>query len=199
MKRLLAIKKEMTQVFDENGKIIPVTILDISNNYMVAEVSTDKAEKRILIGKDEKANPNNAETGKYKSLGFVPKMVIESKNDDREFNEGEVEFDDLKGKEINVTGISKGKGFQGVVKRWGFKGMSRTHGTKDKHRAPGSVGAGTDPSRVFKGKKMAGQMGAKRVTIENLKIVEHDKENNFILVKGSVPGPKKSELIVSYK
>ena len=177
----------MSQMFDEKGRVIPLTwieagpcvVLQIKNKekdgYEAVQVCFEKKSKNI----------KKTEKGKeYKYLKEFPifnsqfSMKVGDKIDVSIFKEGD---------KVKVSGISKGKGFQGVVKRWGFRGASKTHGTKHMWRKPGSIGA-TDAERVFKGKKMAGRMGGEKVTIKILEMVKIDKEKNFIGVKGAVPG-----------
>ena len=195
----------MTQIFDKKGNVIPCTIIDVNNVKFI-----DRKEKQkhgydaVILGIGEKKHKNKAELGKYKELKCVPRKVVEFRVDDlNEYDKykigDKIEADifTLEDK-IKVTGITKGKGFQGVVKRWGFKGGQRTHGQSDRKRAPGSIGAGTDPGRVWKGKKMPGHMGMKVKSIMNLKVEKVDKENGLICVKGAVPGSRNS-IIKLYK
>ena len=200
MKALIAQKKEMTQIFSEDGAVVPVTIVDVNDVYVVTKNNTEKnGYNSVVLGKGKKKNANKPEVGKYKKLGFVPNFVREIRDMNVEteentklgaeiFSEGDI---------IQVTGISKGKGFQGVMKRWNFSGGPKTHGQSDRWRAPGSIGSGTTPGRVYKGKKMAGRMGSDQVTVKNLKVVMVDKENGLIAIKGAIPGNKGSYLVVS--
>lgn len=192
MKYLLGIKKGMTRVY-EGDSSIPVTVLD-QEGCVVTHVAKNGYE----IGIGQKKNSNKALTGKYKELGFVPQFtywVSEEVGDLKVGDKVELTAETLVelGK-INIKGVSKGKGFQGVVKRHGFAGGSRTHGQSDRLRAPGSIGAGTDPGRVFKGKRMAGRMGSDFLTVANKKIVA--VKDNYVLVSGAVPGANGSLVIV---
>lgn len=192
----------MTQYFDTDGRAVAVTIVDVSNNVVIGKktVETDGYESTIL-GLGTKKNYSKVEKKKYAKLGFVPKHIVETKNlplEDDKVNKP-LEIEGIENKTVNVTGISKGKGFQGVVKRWGFHGGPKTHGQSDRHRAPGSIGSGTTPGRVYKGKKMAGRMGGVRKTIENLKIVKYLREENLVLIKGAIPGNKGGLVVIKIK
>lgn len=183
MKAILGIKKGMTRVFD-GEKSIPVTVVDV-NGCKVSKIEGEKVE----LGLGKKNNATKALEGKYKALGFVPKY---RKSFDGILVEGvevgkDIQAEDfVKGDIVNLSGVSKGKGFAGVVKRWGFKGGPRTHGQSDRLRAPGSIGAGADPGRVWKGTRMGGRMGSDNVTVKNKRIV--DVKETYLLVSGPVPG-----------
>lgn len=197
-------KKEMTQLFQEDGKVVPCTIIDVSGVKVVGKRSKAKdGYEAIILGLGKKKRPTKAEVGKYKGLKYVPQYVREFRLEKSEegFKTGEeVKLDRFKvGDKIYVTGTTKGKGFQGVVKRWGFHGGDRTHGQSDRERAPGSIGAGTDPGRVFKGKKMPGHMGNRAKTVLNLKVVKVDDKNSLLCVKGAVPGGRNSILKIYKK
>ena len=211
-KAILATKVGMTQVFSEDGTLTPVTVLQ-AGHCVVTQIKTvendgysavqvgfaDKKEKIVnkdKSGKKEIAHRHGvtkAEQGHFAKAGVSGKRFV------REFKlEGEYEPGQeitvsvfAAGDKIDATAISKGKGFQGAIKRHNQHRGPMTHGSKF-HRHAGSNGAASDPSKVFKGKKMPGQMGNKRITIQNLEVVRVDAENNLLLVKGSVPGPKKS-------
>jgi large subunit ribosomal protein L3 len=202
MKAIIAQKKEMTQVFDEDGKVVPVTIVDVNEVYMIGKKDEEKdGYQAIILGKGKKKNANKPEVGKYKKLGFVPNFIKEIRDTDVELEEN-TKIDATmfeNGEVISVTGDTKGKGFQGVVKRWNFHGGPKTHGQSDRWRAPGSIGSGTTPGRVYKGKKMAGRMGGNQITVNNLEIVLVDKENGLIGIKGSIPGNKGSYIIIKSK
>jgi len=185
MKALIGIKKGMTRVI-KGDKIVPVTVLDISGCIL-----SNKEKMGFELGLGEKKKPSKALAGKYKEAKRIPLFRRYFRGDLGE----EVKIgDEIKGEiftvgeKVTVTGISKGKGFAGVVKRWGFKGGPRTRGQSDRLRAPGSIGAGTDPGRVLKGKKMGGRMGQDTVTIKDKEII--DIKENYILISGPVPGPK---------
>lgn len=183
MNAILGIKKGMTRVLSED-KMIPVTIVDTSSCKV-----TKKGEDYIELGLLEKRNPNKAELGQYKKIKYVPRY---RKVFNGEFGEDVNLGDEVKteifkiGDKVTVSSISKGKGFQGVVKRWGFKGGPRTHGQSDRLRAPGSIGAGTDPGRVWKGKKMGGRMGNQKITLNEREII--DINDNLLLISGPLPG-----------
>lgn len=197
----------MTQVFTKEGKVVPVTIVDINENVLVGKRSQEKhGYEAVIIGQGKKRNFTNAELGKYSDLGYVPKFVVESREEiaeedfEKQVNkELELKKDELEGKKVSVTGITKGKGFQGVMRRWGFHGGPKTHGQSDRWRAPGSIGAGTDPGRVFKGKKMPGHMGVERKTIKNLEIIKFLDDEGLVLIKGALPGPKNGNLIIKIR
>ena len=201
MNTLIAEKKGMTQLYDKEGHVSPVTVLEIGENYIVGMKQKEKdGYDAFIIGRGEKKNPTKPEKGKYKNLKFVPKKVIEVRLNQGDEMKGKVgdkiaiTFEE--GESVKVTSISKGKGFQGVVKRWGFAGGPKTHGQSDRERAPGSIGGGTTPGRVFKGKKMPGRMGGEKKTVEGLGLVKVDKENNLIAIKGAVPGSIGSIVLV---
>ncbi len=203
MSGIIGKKIGMTSLFDEEGKNIPCTVIQ-AGPCTVLQVRTVEKDGYIgfQLGFDDRSEKNvgKAMLGHFKKAGSTPKRKMV------EFHHG---FDDLKlgdvvavnlfaeGEFVDVTGTSKGKGFQGVVKRHGFGGvMQATHGQHNRLRAPGSIGAGSDPSRVFKGMRMAGRMGGKQVTVQNLQVVKVDEEKNLLVVKGAVPGPKNSYVII---
>ncbi len=199
MKAIIAQKREMTQVFNEDGLVVPVTIVDVNDVYVVGKKELTKdGYQATVLGKGKKKNANKPELGKFKKLGFVPNFLKELRDFDTESEENsKVDASLFKsGDKISVTGVSKGKGFQGVMKRWNFRGGPKTHGQSDRWRAPGSIGSGTTPGRVYKGKKMAGRLGADQVTVKNLKIVMVDEKNGLIAIKGALPGNKGSYLII---
>lgn len=197
---LIGKKVGMTQVVDDaTGKLTPVTVIDVSNN-VVCKVNTDAKSPIVEIGKDKQKKSNKADTGNYKELGFVPAYTtryrVDSVSEDlkatTELQAGMFAANDI----IDVSGVTKGKGFSGVVKRHGFSGGQRTHGASDRDRAPGSIGAGTTQGRVFKGHRMAGRDGRENVTIKNLRIMHVDNENGLIAVSGAIPGNKNAYVIV---
>ncbi len=185
MKAILGIKKGMTRVFKDN-KMIPVTIIDTS----LCKVANREGEQ-VEIGLLQKWKPTKSEVGRYKELKYVPQFrKVFSGDFGDEVSAGDEikpEFFD-EGEKVYVTSTSKGKGFQGVMKRWNFKGGQRTHGQSDRLRAPGSIGAGTDPGRVWKGKKMAGRMGSDRITLKDREVVAINDQ--YLLISGPVAGPK---------
>lgn len=196
MKGLIGKKVGMTQIFDSEGKAVPVTVVLVGPCY-VTQVRTEKGEgySSIQLGFEEK-NPKGLTGGE---LGHLTKNKLPPLKYLREFRTKDSTVavgDELGanifavGDRVDVSGTSKGKGFAGAVKRWHFSGGPKTHGQSDRQRATGSVGAGTTPGKVFKGKKMPGQMGNVRKTVQNLEIALVDEERNLIGIKGSVPGSK---------
>ncbi len=197
-KAILATKVGMTQIFDENGALIPVTVLQ-AGPCVVTQVKTvdNDGYSAVQVGFSDKREKlvNKPLKGHFDKAGVSCKRYLkEFKFEDAEnYALGQEIKADIfaAGDKIDATAISKGKGFQGAIKRHGQSRGPMAHGSKY-HRHAGSNGAASDPSKVFKGKKMPGQMGNKKVTIQNLEIVQVDAENNLLLVKGAVPGPKKS-------
>ncbi|MEQ8350412.1 MAG: 50S ribosomal protein L3 [Leptospiraceae bacterium] len=194
-KGLIGRKLGMTQVFDEKGNVIPVTVLE-AGPCVVTDLRTEAQHgyKAIQLGFSEVKEKalSKAEIGHVKKNGIAPqRTLMEFRDADLEVEVGASVAVDLfsAGDLVRVTAISKGKGFQGVMKRHGFGGGRATHGSHF-HRAPGSIGASSDPSRVFKGKKMPGHTGQLRTSVSNLKVMQVDLDNNRILVKGAVPGPR---------
>ena len=213
-KAILATKVGMTQIFNEDGSLIPVTVLQAgpcvvtqvktveNDGYSAVQVGFVEKKERIVnkdaSGKKEvihRHGVNKAEAGHFKKAGTTSKRYVREfkfENAEEYTLGAEIKADIFAaGDKVDATAISKGKGFQGAIKRHNQHRGPMTHGSKF-HRHAGSNGAASDPSKVFKGKKMPGHMGSKRITIQNLEIVRVDAENNLILVKGSVPGPKKS-------
>ncbi len=201
MSGLIGKKVGMTSVFDDVGNSIPCTVVEVAPN-VVTHVKSDDGKDgydavQLAAGEANEKSVTSAELGQYDRAGTTPKKkVIEFR---RDFDVDEVALgDELRaadvfeeGDIVHVVGISKGKGFQGVVKRHGFRGVgSRTHGQHNRERAPGSIGASSDPSRVFPGMRMAGRKGNARTTIRNLEVVRILDEQNVVLIKGAVPGPK---------
>ena len=199
-KGILGKKVGMTQYFTENGELIPVTVIEAQPN-VVLQVKTSETDgyEAVQLGYDDKREvlANKPHKGHVAKANATPKRFI------REFRDvelGECEVGQeitvetfAVGDIVDVTGTSKGKGFQGAIKRHGQSRGPMSHGSRY-HRRPGSMGAASTPSRVMKGKKLPGQMGGERVTIQNLEIVAVNAEDNVILIKGNVPGPKKSLL-----
>ena len=194
----------MTQVFGENGELIPVTVIEATPN-VVLQVKTleNDSYSALQLGYQDKRQvlSNKPEQGHVAKANTTPKRYIreirDAALDEHEVGQ-EVSVEIFAaGDVVDVTGTSKGKGFQGVVKRHGFGGVGQaTHGQHNRLRAPGSIGAGSDPSRVFKGMRMAGRMGGKQVTVQNLQVLKVDEEQNLLVVKGAVPGAKNSYVIV---
>lgn len=197
-KGILGKKVGMTQVFTESGELVPVTVIEAKPNVVlqVKTVETD-GYNAVQLGFDDKRNvlSNQPEQGHVKKADTSPKRFIREIRDaelgDVEVGSGITVETFKQGDIIDVTGTSKGKGFQGVIKRHNQSRGPETHGSRY-HRRPGSMGQAADPARVFKGKKLPGRMGGQTTTIQNLEIVRVDADKNVILVKGNVPGPKKS-------
>lgn len=197
-KGILGRKVGMTQVFTENGELIPVTVIEAAANVVlqVKTIETDGYEA-VQFGFDDKREilSNKPAKGHVAKANTAPKRFIREFNDVElgEYEVGqEIKVDVFQaGDIVDVTGTSKGHGFQGAIKRHGQSRGPMSHGSRY-HRRPGSMGAASDPSRVFKGKKLAGRMGGDRVTVQNLEVVRVDTDKNVILVKGNVPGAKKS-------
>ena len=196
---LLGKKVGMTSVFDDEGNNIACTVIEASPNVVtqVKEEDGPDGYDAVQLAFDDKKEKNTTQAmqGHFADADANPKQVVKEFRDfDDEVEKGDrVRVEDLfdEGEIVDVVGVSKGKGFQGVVKRHGFSGVGMTtHGQSDRQRHPGSIGASADPSRVFKGMRMAGRTGGERTKIENLTVVRVLPEHDAILIKGSVPGPK---------
>ena len=201
-KAILAKKLGMTQIFDETGKVIPVTVIEAGPNAVIQKKTVENdGYEAVQVGfVDLKEKKTNKPTkGHFAKAGVTPKKFIkEFRLDDvSALNVGdEIKADIFEaGEKVDVAGISKGKGYAGTIKRWGQHRGPMTHGS-GYHRGPGSMGMCSDPGRVFKGKRLPGHMGVERVTIQNLAVVRVDAEKNIILIKGGLPGPKGGLLIV---
>ena len=203
MPGLIGKKIGMTSVFGADGKNIPCTVIE-AGPCVVTQVKTVETDgyEAVQLAFDDKKEKNTTKplSGHFKKAGATPKRkVVEFQEFDNELKLGEEVGVDLfdENSFVDITGISKGKGFQGVVKRYNFRGVGdATHGQHNRLRAPGSIGAASYPARVFKGMRMAGRTGGDRVKVENLKVIKVIPENNLILIKGSVPGAKGSYLII---
>lgn len=210
MKFILGEKQEMGQIFDENGKVIPITFIKAELNIITQIKNKDKdgyTAAQVGFGKRKLKNIKKPQKGHLKTFiektGYGTRFMKEfriKEDDIAKFNLGdEITVETFQeGDKVEVSGISKGKGFQGVVKRHGFHGGPRTHGQKHSEREPGSIGS-VWPQRVLKGKRMAGRMGSDRVTVKGLKIVKIDKENNILAVQGAVPGRRGTLLEIKVK
>jgi large subunit ribosomal protein L3 len=196
---MIGRKLGMAQIYNENGHAQAVTAIE-AGPCVVTQVKTVAREgyDAVQFGFGEARRLKSPQRGHLKGLGqlrflreFPAADLVEAKVGDR-VDVGQFKAGDM----VNVTGVSRGKGFAGVVKRHHFAGGPKTHGQSDRHRAPGSVGATTTPGRVFKGLRMAGQMGSRRVTVRNLEVVEADPERNLLLVKGAVPGARNGLLLI---
>jgi large subunit ribosomal protein L3 len=197
---LIGRKLGMTQIFDEQGLARPVTVIE-AGPCVVTQVRTAEKDgyEAVQIGFGIAKKLNKPEKGHVKESGHMVKTLREVKADDYSSIEvGQVFSADTfaEGEVIDVTGTSKGRGFQGGMKRHGFHGGPATHGQSDRARAPGSIGSSATPGRVIKGMKMAGHMGNERVTVQNLKVLRVDTDRNLLLVEGSVPGPNKGTLLI---
>ena len=198
-KAIIGKKVGMTQIFDETGKVVPVTVIEAGPCKVVQKKSAEKEGYASVqlgfeeiperkLNKPEKGHLDKAGVG---ALRVLHEFRLENAN---EMNVGDVVKADAfkEGDKVDVTGISKGKGYAGVVKRWNAHVQCHSHGVGPVHRSVGSMGANTDPSRVMPGKKMAGHLGAEQVTVQNLEVVKVDAEANMIAIRGAVPGPKGS-------
>jgi len=196
-KGLLGKKLGMTQVWDENNKLIPVTVVEITPN-VVTQLRTQEIDGytavQIAYGQIDPRKANKPATGHFAKAGVTPRRHLTElrTSDAADYNLGQELAVDIfeAGQLVDVVGTSKGKGFAGVMKRHNFKGVSSSHGSHRNHRKPGSIGASSTPSRVFKGMRMAGRMGGDRVTVLNLKVHAVDLEKGLLLVKGAVPGAR---------
>jgi len=197
IKAIIGKKAGMTQIFDENGKVIPVTVIE-AGPCVVVQKKTDEKDgyDAVQLGfQDVKERKlTKPQMGHIKKAGVKAKRYLKEfrLSDTSALNVGdEVKADVFaEGDKVDVTGISRGKGFSGVIKRHGASRTATSHGGGPVHRHAGSMGAGTDPARIFKGKMGAGQMGAEQVTVQNLDVVKVDPEMNMIAVRGAIPGPK---------
>jgi len=203
MSGLIGKKIGMTSIFDESGKNVPCTVIQ-AGPCIVTQVRTDEIDgyNALQLGFDDKAEKNavKAEKGHFKKAGSsVKRKVVEFQGYDKEYKIGDsigVDYFE-EGEFVDVSGISKGKGFQGVVKRHGFAGVGQaTHGQHNRLRAPGSIGAASYPARVFKGMKMGGRMGGNKIKVMNLRVLKVVPEKNLLLLKGCVPGHKNSYLTI---
>ena len=196
MTGILGKKLGMTQIFAEDGSLIAVTAIEAGPCFVLAV-----KEKSLQLGfeKAKEGSVNKPLSGYFKKLNLPPLKFIREvpKEAGKEYKIGdEIKVDIFNaGDWVDVTGISKGKGFQGGMKRWGWKGGPQTHGSMS-HRRPGSIGSTTTPGRVWKGHHMPGHMGCERVTVQNLKVVKTDPERNLLLVKGAVPGNNNSYVMI---
>ena len=203
MSGLIGKKIGMTSIFDDNGKNIPCTVIQ-AGPCVVTQVRTEEVDgyNAIQLGFDDKAEKNatKAELGHAKKAGTsVKKKVVEFQGFDEEYNLGDTITVEhfAEGEFVDVSGTSKGKGFQGVVKRHNFAGVGQaTHGQHNRLRAPGSIGAASYPARVFKGMRMAGQMGNETVKVQNLRVLKVVPEKNLLVVKGAIPGHKNAYVTI---
>ncbi|GAA5525116.1 50S ribosomal protein L3 [Microbulbifer aestuariivivens] len=197
-------KSGMTRVFTEDGASIPVTVIEVAPNRVtqVKTVETDGyAAVQVAVGNRKASRVSKPQAGHFAKANTeagTRLFELRAEGSDEAFEIGsEITVSGFEaGQKIDVTGTSKGKGFQGGIKRWNFSMQDATHGNSLSHRAPGSIGQCQTPGRVWKGKKMAGHMGAERVTVQNLEVVRVDAERNLLLVKGAVPGAPGGDVIV---
>jgi len=195
-KAIIGKKLGMTQVFTEDGRVQPVTVIEAGPCYVTQIKTVEKDgynSVQVAFGEIKAKNVNKCQTGAFKKAGVEPKRVMKEfkYNDITKFALGQEIKADMfaEGDVVDVTGTSKGHGFTGVIKRWNQHRLKMTHGVGPVHREVGSMGANSTPSRVFKGKKMPGHYGHETITVQNLKVVRVDADRNIILVKGAIPGP----------
>jgi len=202
-KGIIAKKVGMSQLFDDSGRVVPVTVVVAGPCTVIARKTTvNEGYESVVFGfgdiKDKLVS--KPMKGQFTKAGVTPKRVIKEfrLEDCSTYKVGDIVKADLfaEGDRCDVTGTSKGKGFAGVIKRWNFSRLKMTHGTGPVARHGGSNGANTDPSRVVKGKKMPGRLGGEQVTVQNLSVVKIDTENNLIAIKGAIPGPKGSIVFI---
>ncbi|MEU0885176.1 50S ribosomal protein L3 [Lentzea sp. NPDC005914] len=197
MKGILGTKLGMTQVFDENNRVVPVTVVKAEPN-VVTQVRTEEKDGytavQLAAGAIDPRKVNKPVAGHFAKAGVTPRRFLAElrTTDAGEYTVGQEITAEVfeAGAVVDITGTSKGKGTAGVMKRHNFRGLGSSHGTQRKHRSPGSIGGCATPGRVFKGLRMAGRMGHERVTTQNLKVHKIDAENGLLLIKGAVPGPK---------
>ena len=204
VKGIIGKKIGMTQIFDANGKVIPVTVVEAGPCPVVQKKTVEVdgyAAVQLAYSEVSKKNVTKPELGHFAKAGITPKRHLKEFRfaDTSAFEVGSVVKADVfaAGDKVDVIGTSKGKGTAGAIKRWNFSRLKETHGTGPVARHAGSLGACSDPSRVYKGKKLAGHLGAERVTVQNLDIVKVDAENNLIAIKGAIPGPKGGYVVIA--
>lgn len=203
-KAILGKKIGMTQIFDENGKVVPVTVVE-AGPCVVSQKKTTETDGynavQIGFGDVRPKLVNKPMKGHFDKSDVAPKKVLREcrLEDISSYNVGDIIKADIfaNGEKVDVVGTSKGKGYAGVIKRWNFGRLKESHGTGPVVRKGGSIGACSDPSRVFKGKKMSGHLGAERVTVQNLTVAKVDAENNLIAIKGAVPGANGGIVMIS--
>lgn len=203
-KAIIGRKVGMTQIFDEKGKVIPVTVVEAGPCVVVQKKSLENdgyCAVQVGYGDIAEKNVNKPRKGHFAKAGVAVKRVLkEFKLDDiDQINIGDIIKSDVfaTGDKVDVRGTSKGKGYAGSIKRHGYSRLKETHGTGPVHRHAGSMGACSSPSRVYKGKGLPGHMGAETVTVQNLEVVRVDAENNLIAIRGAIPGPKKGIVVIS--
>ena len=195
VKGIVGRKVGMTQIFDDSGRAVPVTVVQ-AGPCTVAQVKTVERDgySAVQLAYGDAKRTNKPLAGHYSKANVTPaRDLVELRMDDTgDLETGSVITADIfqPGEAVDVVGVTKGKGFAGVMKRHNFGGLSATHGTQAKHRSPGAIGACATPARVFKGMRMAGHLGHRRVTTLNLKVIKSDPERNLLLLRGAVPGPR---------
>ncbi|WP_026917263.1 50S ribosomal protein L3 [Gordonia shandongensis] len=202
-KGILGTKLGMTQVFDENNRVVPVTVIATGSNVVTQLRTADRdgyTAVQLAYGAVDPRKVNKPVTGQFAKAGVTPRRHLTEirVNDVDEFEVGQELGADIfaDGAKVDVTGTSKGKGFAGVMKRHGFAGANATHGAHRVHRSPGSIGGCATPGRVFKGMRMAGRMGSDKVTTQNLTVHKVDAEAGLLLIKGAIPGRKGGIVVV---
>ena len=202
-KGLIGRKVGMTQIFDEKGNVIPVTVVELGPCTVTQKKTIENdGYNAVQLGFEDMkvTRTNKPMKGHFDKANVAPKKVLKEfrLEDDSALNVGDIIKADIfaAGEKVDVVGTSKGKGTAGVIKRWNFSRLKESHGTGPVARHAGSLGACSDPSRVYKGKKLAGHLGNEKVTVQNLSIVKIDAENNLIAIKGAIPGPKGSFVVI---
>lgn len=206
MKGLIGKKVGMTQIFDEEGSAVPVTVIDITSCEVVGKRTQEKDEYTAVVlgfGDAKEKHLSLAQIGSFKKAGAKPKRIVKefrvSAEELAQFNVGDVlKVDALfkKGELVDVQGVTKGRGYQGVMKRWNFRGFGQTHGTHEYRRHPGAIGQRKTPGRVYPNKKLPGHYGVEKVSVQNLQVVDLISEKGLILVRGAVPGHNDGLVVV---
>ena len=202
-KGIIGKKIGMTQIFDENGKVVPVTVVEAGPCVVSQKKTVENdgyAAVQIGFGDLKAHKVQKPMAGHFAKANVAPKRTLrEFRFDDIDaYNVGDLVKADVfaAGDKVDVTGTSKGKGYAGVIKRWNFQRLKESHGSGPVARHGGSIGSCSDPSRVYPGKKMAGHLGSERVTVQNLQVVKVDAENNLIAIKGAIPGPNGGTVVI---
>lgn len=205
MKAALGKKIGMVQIFESNGAAVIGTAVDLSEGYVARKTKDVNGNNHVELAYGKQKKPSKSQTGTYKEIGYVPLLKKDLKvaetSELMALEAGKTISPEIfvLGEKVEISGVTKGKGFAGVVKRYKMKGGPRTHGQSDRERAIGSIGMRTIPGRVWKGKRMAGHMGTINKTIKGLKVSLIDAENNLIVVSGSIPGAKGSLVLIKSK
>ncbi len=205
MQGIIGKKVGMTQIFGDDGNVIPVTVIDVSSCEVVGKrtIETDEYTAVVIGLQDAKEKHlTKAQIGSFKKAGAKPKRILKefrvTAEELAKFTVGEAVKAEMftKGQMVDVTGITKGRGYQGVVKRWGFRGFGQTHGTHEYRKHPGAIGQRKTPGRVYPNKRLPGHYGVEQVTIQNLVVADVMPEKNLILVKGGIPGHNEAMVVV---